>query len=181
MLRAASSTHQPGAHKLFPILYDELRCIAHSRLLSEREDHTLSATALVHEAFLKLSNLNRITWQNKSHVLAVASHMMRNILVTYAVRRQSKKRGGDQLRIPLDDMLAQTQGLNTDVLALHVALEKLGELCSRQVQIVECRFFGGLSIQETARTLGISVATVKRDWVVARAWLNRELNSSPDS
>ena len=180
MLRADVATRQPWAHKLFPVLYDELLHIAHGRLAAERQNHTLSATALVHEAFIKLSKLNQISWQNKNHVLAVASQMMRNILVTYAVRRRSQKRGGDQARIPLEDMLLQTQGLNLDVLTLHTALEKLSRLCSRQVQIVECRFFGGLSIEETAKALYISVATVKRDWVVARAWLNRELATNTD-
>jgi len=162
--------------EIFPLVYDELRRMAARKLRDERTSHTLSATALVHEAWLELRKLNRIKWQNRSHYLAVAAQAMRRILIDYAVARRRQKRGGGQTPIHLEDdvwAVAETRG--EDLLALDEALARLSALNQRQARIVECRFYGGMSVEETAETLDISPATVKREWATARAWLNREL------
>lgn len=166
-----------GVDQLFPMAYRELRQIAARRLRSERDGHTLSTTALVHEAFLELTKLNRITWQNRAHFLAVAAQAMRRILIDYAVARRRQKRGGGQPIESLDDneALAIAHARGEDLLALDEALERLAALHARQARIVECRFYGGMSVEETADALQVSPATVKREWATARAWLNREL------
>jgi RNA polymerase sigma factor (TIGR02999 family) len=162
--------------EIAPLVYDELRRIAARKLRDERTSHTLSATALVHEAWLELNKLDRIKWQNRSHYLAVAAQAMRRILIDYAVGRSRQKRGGGQVPIPLDGevwAVAETRG--EDLLALDEALERLAALNERQSRIVEYRFYGGLTVEETAEALSVSPATVKREWSTARAWLNREL------
>jgi RNA polymerase sigma factor (TIGR02999 family) len=162
--------------EMFPLVYDELRRIAARKLRDERTSHTLNATALAHEAWLELTKLNRITWQNRSHYLAVAAQAMRRILIDYAVARRRQKRGGGQTPIHLDsDAWAVAEARGDDLLALDEALERLGHLSPRQARIVECRFYGGMSVEETAESLDVSPATVKREWATARAWLNREL------
>jgi RNA polymerase sigma factor (TIGR02999 family) len=165
--------------RLFPIVYDELRHIAARRLRSERTGHTLCTTALVHEAWLELTKLNRIQWQNRAHFLAVAAQAMRRILIDYAVARRRKKRGGGVPIEPLDnpDALAIAQARGDELMALDEALTRLAALNDRQARIVECRFYGGMGIDETAEALSVSAATVKREWATARAWLNRELRS----
>ena len=165
---------------MFPVVYDELRRIAARAMRGERTDHTLCTTALVHEAWLELSKLTRIQWQNRSHFLAIAAQAMRRVLIDYAVARRRLKRGGGQTIQPLDaDAVAVAVVMDQadDVLALDEALERLTVMNERHARIVECRFFGGMSVEETAEALGISPATVKRDWALARAWLNRELHS----
>jgi RNA polymerase sigma-70 factor, ECF subfamily len=160
----------------FSLVYDELRRIAARKLRNERTSHTLSATALVHEAWLELSKLNRIQWQNRSHYLAVAAQAMRRILIDYAVGRSRQKRGGGQAPLQLDDevwVVAETR--SEDLLALDESLERLAALNERQARIVEQRFYGGMTVEETAEALNVSPATVKREWATARAWLNREL------
>jgi RNA polymerase sigma factor (TIGR02999 family) len=145
----------------------------------ERPDHTLCATALVNEAWLEISKLTRIQWQNRSHFLAIAAQAMRRVLIDYAVARRRLKRGGGQTLQPLDaDAVAVAVVMDQadDVLALDEALERLTAMNERHARIVECRFFGGMSVEETAEALEISPATVKRDWALARAWLNRELH-----
>jgi RNA polymerase sigma-70 factor (ECF subfamily) len=162
--------------ELFPLVYDELRRIAARKLRDERPAHTLSATALVHEAWIELSKLNRIQWQNRSHYLAVAAQAMRRILIDYAVGRNRQKRGGGQTALQLDDevwAVAETRG--DELLALDEALARLAVLNERQARIVEQRFYGGMTVEETAEALNVSPATVKREWATARAWLNREL------
>lgn len=164
---------------LFPIVYNELRQIAARRLRSERTGHTLCTTALVHEAWLELTKLHRIQWQNRAHFLAVAAQAMRRILIDYAVARRTKKRGGG---VPIESLdntnaLAIAQARGDELMALDEALTRLSALNDRQSRIVECRFYGGMSIDETADALGVSPATVKREWATARAWLNRELRS----
>jgi RNA polymerase sigma factor (TIGR02999 family) len=162
--------------EIAPLVYDELRRIAARKLRDERTSHTLSATALVHEAWLELNKLDRIKWQNRSHYLAVAAQAMRRILIDYAVGRSRQKRGGGQVPIPLDGevwAVAETRG--EDLLALDEALERLAALNERQSRIVEYRFYGGMTVEETAEALSVSPATVKREWSTARAWLNREL------
>ncbi len=164
--------------KLWPVVYDELRRVARGHLRGERRDHTLHTTALVHEAYLKLVKLDRISWQNRAHFFAIAARAMRTILVDYAVKRKAQKRGGDRQRVPLEDVELMTEARADDLLALDEALRGLEARDARWGQVVECRFFGGLSIKETAEVLGISEATVARDWTQARAWLNRELKDS---
>jgi RNA polymerase sigma-70 factor, ECF subfamily len=162
--------------EIFPVVYDELRRMAARRLRDERTSHTLSATALVHEAWLELTKLNRIHWQNRSHYLGVAAQAMRRILIDYAVARRRQKRGGGQVPIHLEgDAWAVTEARGEDLLALDEALVRLATLNERQARIVEYRFYGGMSVEEAAEALGISPATVKREWATARAWLNREL------
>lgn len=165
---------------LFPLVYNELRRMAANRLRSERDGHTLCTTALVHEAWLELSKLNRIEWQNRSHFLALAAQAMRRILIDYAVARRRQKRGGGQSPVSLDDnhdAVAVAVARGEELIALDEALERLAALSQRQAHVVECRYYGGMSVEETAEALGISPATVKREWATARAWLNRELTS----
>jgi RNA polymerase sigma factor (TIGR02999 family) len=162
--------------EMFPLVYDELRRIAARKLRSERTSHTLSATALVHEAWLELTKLDRIKWQNRSHYMALAAQAMRRILIDYAVARRRQKRGGGKAPVHIDGevwAVAETRG--EDLLALDEALERLAAMNERQARIVEYRFYGGMSVEETADALKISPATVKREWATARAWLNREL------
>jgi len=162
-----------------PLVYDELRRIAASYLRHERPGQTLQATALVHEAYVRLIGEKAQNWQNRTHFLAIAALSMRQILVQRARARRAAKRGGDPERITLDEQLVPASGAggpgNIDVIALDAALDRLATLNERQAKIVELRYFGGLSVEETAEALSISPATVKRDWTLARAWLKREL------
>ena len=178
MLEALVDGDRSAMARLLPIVYDELRGLAHKQLFNERRDHTFNTTDLVHEAYLKLVKLDRIRWQNRAHFFAIAAQAMRNILVNYAVKRKAQKRGGGQDRIPLDEALVMSEQRAEALLALDEALTRLQAFSERQHRIVECRFFGGLNIEETAEALDISPATVKRDWNVARAWLNREMREA---
>ena len=163
---------------LLPLVYGELKRIAARQLRRERTDHTLSTTALVHEAWLELSRLDRIKWQNRNHYLAIASQAMRRVLVDHAVARRAQKRGGGQAVETLDeDAMVLVDGRAEELIDLDHALERLAAIDQRQERIVECRFFGGMSIEETAEALELSPATVKREWALARAWLNRELSA----
>jgi RNA polymerase sigma factor (TIGR02999 family) len=157
---------------VFPLVYEELRRLAHRALSHERPDHTLSTTALVHEAYVKLSGLDRIRWKNRSHFLATSAQAMRRVLVNHARKRRSQKRGGGQPLVPLADGLAAAQEAPDELISLDEALHKLEAMNARQCRIVECRFFAGLSVADTAEALDVSEATVKRDWTLARAWLN---------
>ena len=164
--------------EMIPLVYEELRRIAARKLRDERTSHTLSATALVHEAWLEVRKLDRIQWQNRSHYLAIAAQAMRRILIDHAVGRSRQKRGGGQTPIHLDgEVWAVAESRGEDLLALDEALQRLAALNEREAKIVECRFFGGLTVEETAETLSVSPATVKREWATARAWLNRELQA----
>jgi RNA polymerase sigma factor (TIGR02999 family) len=166
--------------QLMPLVYDELRTLAHQRLQFERSGHTLNTTALVHEAYIKLVNQERVVWKNRSQFMAVASQAMRRILVDYARRHKADKRGGGTPDVGLDDAPDIMSDERADsLLALDEALTRLTDIDERQSKIVECRFFGGMSIEETARFLEISPATVKREWSIARAWLFRELREVP--
>jgi RNA polymerase sigma factor (TIGR02999 family) len=157
-------------------VYGELRRIARMRLRRERDAHTLAATDLVHEAYLKLLPVERVDWRSRAHFFAIASRAMRNVLVDHAVRRGAAKRGAGATVLALDDSNAAAceQPLD-DLIALSEALERLERLDARQARVVECRFFGGLSLDETAAALNTSPATVSRDWTFARAWLHHEL------
>lgn len=171
----AAAPNREALDELVLELYEELRGMAHRQLLGERDDHTLGTTALVHEAYLKLTHLDRLEWQNRSHFCAEAARAMRRILVDYAVRRGAKKRGGARVRVELEDRFAITDADAGRLLSLHRALEELSSHHPRHARVVECRFFAGMTISEIGEALGISPATVKRDWELARAWLNREL------
>jgi RNA polymerase sigma factor (TIGR02999 family) len=163
---------------LLPLVYDELRRIAARELRRERDGHTLCTTALVHEAWLELEKLNRIQFQNRSHYLALAAQAMRRVLIDYAVARRAQKRGGGQHVETLDeDAVAIVQSRAAELLDLDNALDRLHALDERQARIVECRFYGGMTVEETADALGISPAPVKREWSMARAWLNREVGA----
>jgi RNA polymerase sigma factor (TIGR02999 family) len=169
---------QEAASKLTPLLYNELRRLARSYMRRERTDHTLQATALVHEAYLKLVRQPSVSWQDRSHFLGIAAHVMRRILIDHARGHFRKKRGGAQKVVPLDEALAFSPGQSADLLRLDEALERLAELDPRQSKIVELRFFGGLSVEEIGEFLEISPKTVKRDWSVAKAWLHGELRQT---
>lgn len=177
LLRAFSGGDEAALNDLVPLVYDSLRRVAQKQLRGERRDHTLSSTALVHEAYLELARLGDIEWEDRRHFFAAAAQTMRHILVDHAVRRNAQKRGGDRQRIPFDKVILSSEENLDDLLALNQALSRLEEFDERLVRIVECRYFAGLTIEDTARALDISEATVSRDWTRARAWLNRELTT----
>ena len=161
---------------LMPLVYGELRRLAHYYLQRERSDHTLQSTALVHEAYLRLAGQNPPQWQNRAHFFGIAAHLMRQILVEYARAHGAAKRGGASVcKLTLEDAVQLPKRVDLDVVALDDALQRLNELDEQQSRIVELRFFGGLTIEDTSEVLGISPATVKRDWTSARAWLHREI------
>lgn len=176
LLQELAGGNRQAFDDLVPMIYEQLQAIARRQLAGEAQGHTLNTTALVHEAYVKLAGLDRIDWQNRAHFFAVASQAVRRVLVDYAVRRNAAKRGGGRARVDLDEAALLNDGDTGSMIALNQALERLGARSERQVRVVECRFFGGMSVDETATALEISAATVKRDWVLARAWLNRELS-----
>lgn len=160
---------------LIPVVYNELRRLARQRLWHERPDHTLQSAALVNEAYLRLVRQETPHWRNRAHFFGVAAQLMRQILVDHARKRLAAKRGAGAPRLTLDPELAPAEKPELDVVALDAALAKLSALDREQGRLIELRFFGGLSIEETAVVMGISPATVKREWATARAWLQREL------
>ena len=162
--------------RLVPIVYEELRRLAHYHLQGERDRHTLQTTALVHEVYVRLAGIKGLQWRDRAHFFAMAGTLMRRVLVDYARRQKRDKRGGGVEVTSLDDH-AVTVAPSVDVLALDEALERLAAADPQQGRVVELRFFGGLSIEETAEALGISPATVKRDWTTAKAWLHHELST----
>jgi RNA polymerase sigma factor (TIGR02999 family) len=162
---------------LLPVVYAELHRQAERALRRETPGHTLQATALVHEAYLRLVEQDHARWQNRAQFLGVAAHLMRRVLVDHARARHAAKRGGAAEAVTLGDVDVAREAPGVDVLALHEALERLAGLDPAQARLVELRFFGGLTIEETAEALGISPATVKREWATARAWLRRELET----
>lgn len=163
---------------ILPLVYDELRRMARGHLRSERKDHTLNATALVHEAYLKLVDQNQVGWQNRAHFLAIAAQAMRRILISYARSRLAEKRGGGEAAVTFNDEFMGKEARAGELVALDEALLKLKAVSERQCNVVELRFFGGLTEPEIAEAVGVSVPTVKRDWRVARAWLSRELDAT---
>jgi RNA polymerase sigma factor (TIGR02999 family) len=178
LLEKAADGDDKAVSRLMPLVYDELRRLAASYIRRERPGQTLQATALVNEAYIRLISERAHNFQNRTHFLAIAALSMRQILVQRARRRNAAKRGGDPERITLDEQLLPGGGRgpgDVDVLALDAALERLAALDERQAKVVELRYFGGLTVEETADALGISPATVKRHWTLARAWLRREL------
>jgi len=175
LLKAWSGGDSKALDELFPIVYTEVRKLARSYLRRERPDHTLQPTALVNEAYMRLVDQRHVDWQNRAHFFGIAAQVMRRVLVDHARMRQADKRGSGDRPVVLDEALALVAERTPDVVALDDALRALAELDPRQAQIVELRFFGGLSIEEAAEVIGLSPATVKREWSAARAWLRREL------
>ena len=166
---------RPAVDRLFPLRYKELKGIARRQRRGERQNHSLNTTDLVHEAYVKLLGLDRISWQNRAHFLAVAAQAMRRVLVDYAVAKQAQKRDGHRQRVSLDEAMLQVERPVEELIAIDAQLTRLEELNPRLARVVECRFFSGMSIEETALALSSSPATVKRDWQLARSWLHREL------
>jgi RNA polymerase sigma-70 factor, ECF subfamily len=166
--------HSEAMAELIPLLYHELHKLARHHLGVERSDHTLQPTALVHEAYLRLAGQQRVHWQNRVHFFGIASQLMRRILVDYARSRHAEKRGGLSRRISLDDLVVSDERA-IELIALDDALSSLAVIDPQQSRIVELRFFGGLTIEQTAQSVGVSPATVKRDLNVAKAWLHREI------
>lgn len=175
LLARARAGDDEAVARLMPLVYDELRRIAARYMRRERPGQTIQATALVHEAYLRLLKDTSRNWQNRAHFLAIAATSMRQILVERARARGAAKRGGSRDRITLDEATLATPEQQVDIEAIDAALDKLGRLDPRQARVVELRFFGGLTVEEAAEALGISPATLKREWSVARAWLRREL------
>ncbi len=176
LLQAHADGDEDVYESLIPLVYEKLKRIAHKRMLGEQGGHTLNTTDVVHEAYLKLIKFDRINWQNRSHFYAIASQVMRNILVDYAKKKKAEKRGGDLNRVTLRDADASANVDLDQLLSIHQALERLSEFDERRAKVVECRFFGGLNMKEIGETLGISTRTVHRDLDIASAWLNRELS-----
>ncbi|MEZ5427778.1 MAG: sigma-70 family RNA polymerase sigma factor [Pyrinomonadaceae bacterium] len=174
LLSAAGEGDKSAADELLPLVYDDLRRLARAYFAGEKQEHTLQATALVHEAYIRLVNWEKVSWQNRAHFFAVAAEVMRKILIDHARRKNARKRSGGQ-KILLDEAVGHPFEKELDLVALDDALRSLENLDRRQAKIVELRFFGGLSIEETACVLKISEATVKREWVFAKAWFQREL------
>jgi len=175
LLKQLSSGNQDVLAELIPLVYEELRRLAAYHLRQERSNHTLQATALVHEAYLRLVDQHHVDWKNRSHFFGVAAHLMRRILLMHARQHHAAKRGGSAQKVSLDEAVIFTRERSAELVALDELLTRLAELDPQQARIVELRFFGGLSVEETADLLGISTATVKRDWAMAKAWLAREL------
>jgi RNA polymerase sigma factor (TIGR02999 family) len=175
LLAAWRGGNQLARDQLIETLYDELRRLAHHHLRRERPGHTLQTTALLHDAYLQLVDQRQVEWQNRAHFFGIAAHLMRRILVEHARKATALKRGGDAVRVPLDDDISNAPDHDITVVALDDALTALGALDPQQSRVVELRFFGGLTVEDTAEVLGVSPRTIKREWRLAKAWLQREL------
>lgn len=178
LLVAWGKGDETALDQLIPAVYGELRRIAGNFMRRQNAGHTLQASALVNEAFLRLVDSNKVNWQSRTHFFAVSAQLMRRVLVDAARRRNSQKRGGDRLRITLDDRVDIGSEDETDLVALDEALTRLADLNPRHSRIVELRYFGGLTEEQVAEMLDVSARTIRRDWSVARAWLYRELQST---
>jgi RNA polymerase sigma factor (TIGR02999 family) len=176
LLLAWSEGDQDALAKLMPLVYAELHRLAKHYMRSERPGHTLQTTALANEAYIRLIDARQVRWQNRAHFFAVSARLIRQILVDFARKRRYKKRGGEVRHISLDEALAIGQHRDDDLTSLDDALRALGEIDARKSQVVELRFFGGLSVDETAEVLQVSPETVRRDWRLAKAWLRRHLS-----
>lgn len=177
LLVAWSNGDSAARDALMPLVHDELRRLAHRYMGRERGNHTLQTSALVNEAYLRLIDQKDVQWQNRAHFFGIAAQMMRRILVDYARKRGFAKRGGNLQPVPLDQVMIVSPERAAEVVALDDALKSLAEFDQRKSQIIELRFFGGLSIEETAEVLDVSPGTVMRDWTFAKAWLRREITS----
>ena len=181
LLGELSQGNQQALSELIPLLYSELRRLASYYLQRERGDHTLQATALVHEAYLRLVDQKAAHWENRSQFMSIASQVMRRILVDHSRGHNAAKRGGNVGKVFLEEAGIVAKGRGAEIVALDDALNRLAELDPQQARLVELRFFGGLSIEETASLLGVSPATIKRNWSVAKAWLAREMKGGSES
>ena len=175
LLSELTKGNPEASSKLIPLVYDQLRRLADGYMRRERTGHTLQTTALVHEAYLKLLGQHSVDWQNRAHFFGIAAQVMRRVLIDHARSHVRNKRGGGREHVQLDEALVFSPERSGEFLELNAALERLGEMDARQARIVEMRFFGGLTVEETAEVLGISPKTVKREWSVAKAWLHGEL------
>lgn len=175
LLLAWREGDEAALERLVPLVHDELHRIARRCMLAERKGLTLQATALVNEAYLRLVDVRRVSWQNRAHFLAMAARLMRRVLVDAARARKADKRGGDAVRVTFDEAVVAGRERAIELVRLDEALEALGALDTRKGQVVELRFFSGLSLEETAEALGVSAKTVMRDWEFAKAWLQREI------
>jgi RNA polymerase sigma factor (TIGR02999 family) len=179
LLEAFAGGNTGALDRLFPLVYEELQRVAHGQMHHERDGHTLDTTALVHEAYVKLvRHPPRVHWESRLHFFAVAARAMRQILVNHARARGRAKRGSDATQISLDEAVVMPETRSAELVALDEALARLEAMDARQSRVVELRYFGGLTIEETAQVLDVSVVTVKRDWTTARAWLYREVRES---
>ena len=176
LLQSWRDGNREALDALLPLVYDELRRLARRHLRNERQEHTLQSTALVNEAYLRMVGQDFPEWEGRAHFFAIAAQLMRQILVDYARRHRASKRGSGICMLTVDDVAAQPQRKNMDVIALDDALNTLAEFDPRQSRIVELRFFAGLSLEETSEVMGIGTATIQRDWTAARAWLHREIS-----
>ena len=176
LLNGYSLGDKEALDQLMPIVYDELRRQAARYLRREPAGHTLQTTALIHEAYVRLVDQRNVQWQNRAHFFGIAAQLMRRILVDHARTKKRVKRGGSGVRVSLGEATVAVKGQDLDVVALDEALERLAQIDDQQSRVVELRFFSGLSVEETAEVMGISKATVKRDWSMAKAWLHRELS-----
>lgn len=177
LLVAWSKGDEIAREQLMPLVYEELHRLAHRYMKRESPGHTLQTSALVNEAFVRLIDQKNVQWQSRAHFFGIAAQMMRRILVDYARSRNYAKRGGGARQVSLDEGLIVSDERSAEVVNVHEALERLAEFDGRKSQIVELRFFGGLSIEETAEVLAVSPGTVMRDWTLAKAWLRREMTS----
>jgi len=175
LLTALTRGDDAAASRLIPVVYAELRRLAESYMRRERVDHTLQATALVHEAYLKLIGQNSVNWQSRAHFFGVAAQLMRRILIDHARGHVRQKRGGEQKKVSLDEAFVSIEQQADELVAVDDSLNRLAKIDPRQARVVELRFFGGLSVEEAAEVLGVSPKTVKRDWSVAKAWLYADL------
>ena len=180
LLRQLGGGHAQAAEQLAPLIYDQLRRLAGACMRGERLGHTLQATALVHEAYLKLVGQEHVEWQNRAHFFAVAATLMRRVLLDHARRRHAAKRGAAGRQITLDEHLLIAENNLPEVIALDECLTRLGRIDAKQARLVELRFFAGLDVEEIAEVMGISSATVKREWRSAKAWLHREMTREGD-
>jgi RNA polymerase sigma factor (TIGR02999 family) len=176
LLLAWGSGDRSALDELMPLVHQELRRLARVQMRGERDNHTLQTTALVNEAFMRLIDLRRIQWQDRAHFMALSARLMRRVLVDHARSRNSQKRGGGAAPVALDDALVPSPERGADLVALDDALENLARVDPRKSQVVELRFFGGLSVEETAEALSVSPETVMRDWRLAKSWLLREIS-----
>ena len=175
LLNAWRGGDQAALNKLIPMIHDELHRLAHIYMTRERADHTLQTTALLNEAYLRLVDADQVPFENRTHFFAVSANLMRRILVDFARSRGYQKRGGKVVKVELEDGRLPAQGRTADVVALDEALNALAAFDEREAKVVELRFFGGLSEEETAEALGVSLRTVQREWTLAKAWLLREM------
>jgi RNA polymerase sigma factor (TIGR02999 family) len=176
MLIELTDGNREVVDQILPHIYDELKRLASGYLRRERPDHTLQPTALVHEAYMKLIDQNRVQWQNRAHFFGIAAQVMRRILLDHARKHQANKRGGEAEKLPIDEeILVVSHDRSAELIALDEALQELARLDEQKAKIVELRYFGGLSIEETAEVLGVSVPTVNRHWRTAKAWLYSQL------